>query len=551
MTTKWWVIAFAAAAVGAQFHVALPLAVVLAAAALMCVVRRPALLVVTLFVWTSWWSFTSWKALDSPLPSQVNGVAKLVTDPEQRRFATEADVTVAGRRWRAAFDASCSDVLIALAGDKVRIDATVSHLRGLGAPAARRRHLAGRLAVKSCGTAMSARGLASISNAIRRVTDHGVRNLPTDQRALVKGLVFGDGREQSAVMRAQFQQSGLTHLLVVSGENVTFVLFAVGGLVQRLAARRRMMVLVAVLVLFGTLTRWQPSVLRALTMVGVTMTAELSGRPVDRGRRLCVAVVVLLAIDPFLVGSISFLLSTGACAGLVVLFGPLRRRLRGAMVADALAGTVAAQLGTLPVSALMFGVPDPISVVTNVLAAPFAAALSTWATVMSIPAGAMGPVLAVPVGVVTRALATCLLAIAALPQHPMFLVALLAVSSVVAVAFRQPMALGMLIALSGWTLLPAHPPPECFGGDVTMVTPQRDVVKAAECLRRSSRRETPILVVTDDGALADARAVIAARVVLARRETPPIRVGYRYRAGSHVVTIDAVAPRLVVSVTGA
>ena len=86
------------------------------------------------------------------------------------------------------------------------------------------------------------------------------------------------------------------------------------------------------LVLFGTMTRWEPSVLRASAMAGIAMAATFLGRPAPAGRLLAFAAIGLLVADPFLVHSVGFLLSSGAAAGIVVLAPAISARIPGPRV---------------------------------------------------------------------------------------------------------------------------------------------------------------------------------------------------------------------------
>ena len=83
----------------------------------------------------------------------------------------------------------------------------------------------------------------------------------------------------------------------------------------------------AVLVLFGTMTRWEPSVLRAIAMASIALVAGYLGRPTAGLRVLALAAIVLLVADPFLLHSVGFLLSCGASLGIAVLARPIADRL--------------------------------------------------------------------------------------------------------------------------------------------------------------------------------------------------------------------------------
>ena len=173
---------------------------------------------------------------------------------------------------------------------------------------------------------------------------------------LLAGFLLGDTRGVPETVTEQFRASGLTHLLAVSGENVAFVLALCAPLLRRLGLTGRLVGGVAVLVLFGTMTRWEPSVLRAIAMASIALVAGYLGRPTAGLRVLALAVIVLLVADPFLLHSVGFLLSCGASLGIAVLARPISDRLRGPIwMREVLGVTAAAQIGVAPVLIPVFG----------------------------------------------------------------------------------------------------------------------------------------------------------------------------------------------------
>jgi len=89
---------------------------------------------------------------------------------------------------------------------------------------------------------------------------------------------------------------------------------------------------------------------------------------------LALSVMILLLVDPMLAWSVGFALSVGATAGLAWLSAPLGRLCGGRGV---LASTLAAQMGTFPISLMVFGSVPVVSLVANPLALPVAGAVMT------------------------------------------------------------------------------------------------------------------------------------------------------------------------------
>ena len=242
----------------------------------------------------------------------------------------------------------------------------------------------------------------------------GTLGIAPAERAIVAGFLVGDTREAPAPVVEQFRASGLSHLLVVSGENVAFVLALAGPVLRRLPRRARLVAAVVVLLLFGTMTRWEPSVLRAIAMAGVFVARGVPG-PSGRGlRALALAVGVLLLADPFLLHSVGFLLSCGACLG-IALAGPwFTAHLRGpAWLRESLGATLGAQLGVAPVLIPVFGSVPLVSLPANLLAVPLAGPLTVWGLAAGVVGGVVRPVappvasvLQLPTVVLVRAVMT-------------------------------------------------------------------------------------------------------------------------------------------------
>jgi competence protein ComEC len=405
MTEVGTVVLALAAAGGAwcAWPAPLPLAVAVVAVAL--VGRWPAVLVLGAALLTSTLAARSWAGLHPPTDRPFDGVVTLVSDPASVGGETRVEVRVSTKRVEAwAHGAAARALTDRLAGERVAIAGRIEPLpaRARGRLAAR--HIAARMSVDRVGAWTSGNAASRLANGVRRTLARGAESLSPSHRSLFLGFVLGDDRGQSPEVVDDFRASGLTHLLVVSGENLAFVLALVGPLLRRLAIPGRLAASAGVLIFFGLLTRWEPSVLRAVAMVSVSMLAWAAGRPSSTVRLLALAITGLLVVDPLLVHSVGFLLSVGACAGIAVLARPIADALPGPRpLADALGVTMAAQLGVAPVLVPVFGGVPVASLPANLLAVPAAGPVMMWGIAAGLPAGVVGGVLAravcIPTGV--------------------------------------------------------------------------------------------------------------------------------------------------------
>lgn len=225
------------------------------------------------------------------------------------------------------------------------------------------------------------------SEAVRDGIRDGVDHHEGQAAALVPALVAGDESGLSEVTREEFSRTGLTHLLAVSGANLTILLgVVVFGLRAFGSSRRVLLVAGAVtIVAFVLVARPEPSVQRAAVMGAVALAGLVVGRSRAGLRALAWAVIVLLALDPWLATRAGFVLSVCATAGIIVVAPPLARRLTWlpTPAAAAVAVPIAAHLACLPVVAALSGEVSLVAVFANVVVAPAVAP----ATVAGLAAG--------------------------------------------------------------------------------------------------------------------------------------------------------------------
>ena len=329
-------------------------------------------------------------------------VATLVDDPDAGRFDTRALVrvdsfdgrTAGGRRVLVSGSGDVAGQLrILSAGESVVLRGWCTDLEGFDLRW-RWKHAVGEVhATEIVGVGPARAPLARAANGLRRLVLAGSTHLQPVDRALLAGFLLGDTRGVPPELTEQFRAAGLTHLTAVSGENVAFVMALFAPLLRRAGLRGRVVLAVVVLVAFGTMTRWEPSVLRAIAMATVALLAGALGRPTTGLRVLVLAATALLLVDPFLVHQVGFLLSCGASLGIALFSRPITERLRGPMwMREVLGVTAAAQVGVAPVLIPVFGSMPLVALPANLVAVPLAAPLTMWGLIAGVAGGLARPV---------------------------------------------------------------------------------------------------------------------------------------------------------------
>jgi competence protein ComEC len=229
------------------------------------------------------------------------------------------------------------------------------------------------------------------ANAIRiDMTATLQRYLPQREAGILTPMVIGDKNRLSDEEKQAFRDSGLTHILVVSGLNVAYVVAVFLGLFRLTGLRRRYAALCTIpfILLFMLIAGDNPPVIRATVMaIFVILSLALSREPLIY-QSLALAAAVNLIADPQALFTASFQLSFAATAGIVYLypflmkpFENLPRWLR-VTVGSTFAVSLAAQLAVLPIIAYDFNRIPVIGVVSNIVVVPWAGLITALGIVV-------------------------------------------------------------------------------------------------------------------------------------------------------------------------
>ena len=159
-----------------------------------------------------------------------------------------------------------------------------------------------------------------LANSLRSGLVVAMGSSRPEQAALVPSLVVGDTSALDEALEEEFRLTGLTHVLAVSGSNLSLALAFTGWVARWLGVRGWWLRLsaVGVGVLFVVTCRAEPSVLRATVMGMIALGATGLGPAAGRSaRNLSLAAILLLCSDPWLARSWGFALSVAATAGIV------------------------------------------------------------------------------------------------------------------------------------------------------------------------------------------------------------------------------------------
>lgn len=241
------------------------------------------------------------------------------------------------------------------------------------------------------------------------------RALPAAQAAYVLGVLLGDRRDLSAEIKEEFSRTGTSHLIALSGFNITIIAVAIAWVFGLFHASQRTKLVGSTLgiALFVIAVGAGASVVRAAVMGVLALIARERGRIYDMTNALLFAAVLMILINPYLLRfDLSFQLSFLATLGIVLVPAYLERYLvwLPKFLREIVAFTVGAELFVLPLIIYYFGTVPLFGLLANVLILPAVPFLMLAATLTGF-LGLFWPLAATIMGLFVQVLAGYQLAV--------------------------------------------------------------------------------------------------------------------------------------------
>ncbi len=218
--------------------------------------------------------------------------------------------------------------------------------------------------------------LLKTASQVRLFFAHNLqKSLPSPHSTIAMGVLLGVKNELPDFLQTDFKQSGLQHLLVVSGFNVTVVLLCIAFLFHRLGRRIVFVMSLGALIFFVAMTGAEAPVLRAALMGGTVAWATCMGRFSDARSLVLFSMTLIGIVQPRIVQSdIGFFLSSGATLGIILGVPVLERCLQWIPnkleLRTMLSVTLSAQIAVFPILGLYFGNFPFVGVLSNLFAEP-------------------------------------------------------------------------------------------------------------------------------------------------------------------------------------
>lgn len=203
--------------------------------------------------------------------------------------------------------------------------------------------------------------------------------LPHEKSTFLSGITLGERSEFSKEFKDQMAKSGTTHLVALSGYNISVLVLAVSFLLGSFLPKQKTFWLVIFIIIsFVLMTGAQASVVRAAIMGGIVLLATQAQRIYSFRNAIAVAAFLMVLANPKILRfDIGFQLSFAALLGIVYLMPAINKFFKTEKETgllnwkENLITTLSAQMAVFPILVSSFGEFSFLSLISNVLILSF------------------------------------------------------------------------------------------------------------------------------------------------------------------------------------
>lgn len=214
--------------------------------------------------------------------------------------------------------------------------------------------------------------LKTIFNFRKKFEDILNRSLNEPYSSFAAGVVLGSKRNIPDSLMSAFNRTGTTHIIAVSGYNVTIMIVYIGLFLGIFSRKLKFWGSLFVIITFVLMTGASASVLRAGILAGLMAWGYYEGRRINMTILLLLTASLMLLFNPYMLEyDISFQLSFLAFMGLVY-FSPILASWKifkwlPFLPRNLLTETLGAQIFVLPILIYYFGRFSLVAPIVNVL----------------------------------------------------------------------------------------------------------------------------------------------------------------------------------------
>ena len=240
-----------------------------------------------------------------------------------------------------------------------------------------------KLKNKNCGNT-----LLRISNKVFNKIKNNIETTYSKKTSdIILGIMLGYTEQIDESTREDFSQSGISHVLAVSGLHVSYIIYLVINGTQKVVGKRKSKIITSiVLLIYMFITDFSVSIVRAGIMGIIDCMAFIFYRKSDTINNIAISMLTILLYNPFSLTSTSFLLTYFGTIGIILfqkqvktiiknikiknrkwkyVFLRIQRKCEG--IIDVISVSISVQIAIIPIIMLKFNTFNLSFIITNVL----------------------------------------------------------------------------------------------------------------------------------------------------------------------------------------
>ncbi|MBR6253360.1 MAG: DNA internalization-related competence protein ComEC/Rec2 [Clostridia bacterium] len=219
---------------------------------------------------------------------------------------------------------------------------------------------------------------------------------PKEESGLIIGMLIGDTTYLSDDTIKSFKDSGISHLLAVSGSNVAFIVLMTKFVFDKIFGKSISNYLsIITIIIFVFVSGCSLSVIRAGVMAIIIILYNLIMHREDIIVSISLSCLLILLFNPFSICDVGFILSYGGTIGIVILYKPIKMFFISKVdnlkhknilenIIDVFSVTLSAQIILIPIINYFFNTFSIISFLTNLLVSPFVGIVTIYGFIIYI-----------------------------------------------------------------------------------------------------------------------------------------------------------------------
>ncbi len=315
---------------------------------------------------------------------RVSGIVESVgrEDAHGKRYLTVDRVIIAGRAYsRKAYIHVSAEISVSV-GDSIEASVNIKELSDsngyLGNKFDERKYYLS----KGIGLYGDAKSFTLISNgglplrrslnAIRTSFEYKAYELFGSDGETVIKLLMGSSEAMQSERRELYRDTGISHILSISGFHMAVIVSIVGRLLPRRRRWLRIGIIGFVMIIYCMICVRSPGIIRSAIMTFALLVSSGFERREDGLSAISLAAIAILISNPYQLYSISFQLSFAACFGILMIGPCLNRLLRrySMPVKLGLSTSISASIATMVLQMHYFGTLSTYTLLSNMFAVP-------------------------------------------------------------------------------------------------------------------------------------------------------------------------------------